>query len=86
MLLKTAQEKLAKNQDVLIVNLDIKDFFFFFFYSVRIDSKEFGALASGSTSIKNLNLIFEQIHKLFTIKLLKTQGSLQFLHRGPRGR
>lgn len=68
---KVAREHLDKNKDVLILNLDIKDFF----YSVRLDPKTIQSPYSNVRhknmlqSKNNLYVVFEEIHKIFTKKL-----------------
>jgi len=61
-----AREQLEKHEDVLIVNLDIRDFF----YSVRIPKDE---IIKGEKkiprSLKNMYNIFGSIHEVFTNKL-----------------
>jgi hypothetical protein len=67
---KVAREQLEKKQDVLIVNLDIRDFF----YSVRI-SKDDISYDTGNkrrrkiSALENLYLIFTEIHQVFTKQL-----------------
>ncbi|SEM27076.1 hypothetical protein SAMN05216436_10357 [bacterium A37T11] len=79
---KVAREHLDRNKDVLILNLDIKDFF----YSVRLDPKTIQSpYANGRRkkmfqSINNLYLVFEEIHKTFTQKLLRYHTPYNFVH------
>ena len=61
---KVAKEHLDKGENVLLLNLDIRDFF----YSVRIPRKD---IWGTSRSRSNLFSIFGKIHEIFTLKLSK---------------
>lgn len=63
--IEAARSCLSKNDNVHILNLDIKDFF----YSVRIPIEEIGAQFSFPSSTENLYVVFAKIHEFFT-KLL----------------
>ena len=60
-----AQNRLAKKENVALVNLDIKDYF----YSVRLD---FGAIEKECfiSEDSNLHAVFKKIHEIFTAKLI----------------
>ncbi|MDA9554844.1 RNA-directed DNA polymerase [Pelobium sp.] len=58
---ETAQRILAKNKNVLFLNLDIRDYF----HSVRIPAHELGS----NGSLNNLKDIFLKIHKIYTKQL-----------------
>ncbi|MFL9485106.1 reverse transcriptase domain-containing protein [Chitinophagaceae bacterium LWZ2-11] len=63
---KAAHEQLEKNEDVLIVNLDIRDFF----YSVRIPKDEIIMGEKKMPShLRNMYDIFGSIHEVFTNQL-----------------
>ncbi|HUN01340.1 MAG TPA: hypothetical protein PLS00_00685 [Niabella sp.] len=64
---KAAKEQLGKKEDVLIVNLDIRDFF----YSVRMPKEDIIGRRSSvkrkkPNSLDNLYYIFGKIHEVFT--------------------
>jgi hypothetical protein len=66
--IKVAREHLEKGENILLLNLDIKDFF----YSVRIDRREIETHLSDRIEFKSMNnlyLIFGKIHEIFTEKL-----------------
>lgn len=63
--IEVARTCLSKNENVHILNLDIKDFF----YSVRIPIEEIGSELPFPSPSENLYIIFAKIHEYFT-KLL----------------
>jgi len=69
---KAAREHLDKKEDILIVNLDIRDFF----YSVRISKEKVfeGKIVTRRNKVNPLNNLYEifgRIHDFFTRKLME---------------
>jgi hypothetical protein len=78
---KSAKEQLEKNEDVLIVNLDIRDFF----YSVRIPKDEIIKNDSSERRRRpgptdNLYNIFGKIHEVFSKQLSNYKTPYDFEH------
>lgn len=76
---QAAKEHLEKMEDVLIVNLDIRDFF----YSVRIPKEDivpekYLQKRQRHNSLNNLHIIFGKIHETFTDRLSKYDTPYNF--------
>lgn len=75
---KVAKQHIDKEENVLIVNLDIRDFF----YSVRIPKNEItkgqSARRRGINPLNNLYNIFGQIHEIFTNKITQYKTPYDF--------
>lgn len=63
-----AQGRLTKKENVALINLDIKDYF----YSVRLNFEEVEKECFIDTD-SNLHVIFKRIHEIFTDKLIEKE-------------
>lgn len=63
-----AKKRLDKKENVAIINLDIKDYF----YSVRLNFEKIEEECGISTN-SNLHIIFKKIHEIYTAKLIEKE-------------
>jgi len=70
----TAQQILKNRKNTLFLNLDIKDYY----YSARIPENYFRYNISKKEIADNLNLIMENLHRIFTEKVLQLKIPFDF--------
>ncbi|KPH14996.1 reverse transcriptase domain-containing protein [Chryseobacterium sp. ERMR1:04] len=70
----TAQQLLNNNKNTLFLNLDIKDYY----YSARIPETYFRYIDGGKERYDNLNTLMEELHRIFTEKVLQLKIPYDF--------